>query len=258
MPAKKADPTDQLRRELARAADSTRLRSKKIEVGEWLTRYMLRAVGASWLATARAIYGSPLTAEDRIALRKVTRFEGMPRPNGYREALIVAGRRSGKSSTCAALAVYEAVENGAQHMAHLQPGQRGHIFIFSRTLRQSLEDFRYAKAIATTHFSDQVAEILESQNGGEIRFKSGIVISVMVASSSSLRGFTCVGATVDEAAFLNNGGDEESERDLEEILSSLRMAMLAPPNAPMRRLLVISSPGVRSGYIWEMGRTHAQ
>jgi hypothetical protein len=252
---KRGSRRGQLQRDLDRLRAGSGPRSR-LEIGAWLQKHLLRVAGACLIAVMRAIWGVRLDEADRAALAKVTRYAGPTRTEGYREALIVAGRRAGKSSGGGAGgAVYIAVEEGEEHMRYLSPGQRGHVIVVSRTQRQAIETLRYARAIVEAHFSDRVEEVLESQSGGEIRFTNGVVISVMTASASSLRGFTCIGAVIDEAGFLG-GADQEDDRALEEIISSLRMCMLAPAGAPPRRLLVISSPGVRAGYLYETGARH--
>lgn len=254
------DPAEALQRALHAAQAPRRAQesaSWPSEPGAFLKRFLLRAAGAVLIAVARAAYGVRLAREDQAALTQVCGFE-RPRPSGYAESLWIAGRRSGKSSGAAGLAVYEAVVNGPEHMRHLAAGQRGHVLVVSRTQRQAGETFRYARGIVEHHSELRTlvdGEILESQTGGEIRFKSGVCISVGVASASSLRGYTVLCAIVDEAAFLG-GTDEESERDLEEVLSVLRYGMLRPAGALIRRLFVITSAGVRDGFVYETARQY--
>lgn len=258
---RKNDPAKLLERELQRAQQPRRSREGGggvSEVGAWLRRYLLRAAGAVLIAVARAAYGVRLEPDDQVALARVCGGVEQPNPAGYETSLWLAGRRSGKSSGAAGLAVYEAVVRGDEHMRHLAPGQRGHVLVVSRTQKQAAETFRYARAIVERHpdlFALVDGDILESQTGGEIRFTNGVCIAVGVASSSSLRGYTVLACIIDEAAFLG-GTDEESERDLEEVLSVLRFSMLRPVGAPVRRMFVITSAGVRDGYVYETAKQH--
>lgn len=244
-----------LRRELVGAAP--RERGRHTEIGAWL-----RGIGFAsrlvFLTVARCIYGYRLDAAERPVLASVTRYpvDAQLNPAGFREAWIIAGRRSGKSSGAAALAVYECVVLGREHAAFLLPGQRGTFGIASRTIGQALETFRYARSLAETYFAGELIEALESQSGGTLRFKSGIDLKVAVGSASSLRGATYVGFIAEEAAVMTTD-DAEADRSLAEILSVVRFGMLAPAGAPVRRLLVITSPGTRDDIVFETGAKFA-
>lgn len=223
---------------------------------DFLVRYLPFELSAPWRVTFAFLFG--IVAAFTAALAEVARtifgVELQPREGGYVEALIVAGRRSGKSAVAACMAVYVAVVEGAEHMRFLAAGQRGYFVIISRTVKQSGEVFRYARAICERNpeISELVEEILESQWGAEIRFKSGVVIAIMTASKASVRGFTIIGAILDEFAWLNT--DEDSANADEEIAAAVRYGMLAPTGAPRRRLLTISSPAAKSGVVYETYR----
>jgi len=225
------------------------------EVGDWIKKSLSYVGIACFLAVVRAAYGVRLDPEGRAALAQVVRFTEEPCPSGYSEVLIVAGRRAGKSSGCAAIACYETAVMGPAHMAYLQPGQRGIFVICAPTVAQGLETFRYALGCLRTKFADQIEYVIENAGGGEVGLHNGTAIRVGVGHAPTLRGPTYIGGILEERAFFR--GQEDSNYSAEEIAAVLRMGMLAPEGAPVRRLWSITSPGARSGDVFEIGQAHA-
>src|SRR5262249_40378756 len=83
-----------------------------------------------------------------------------------------------------------------------------------------------------------------------IALKGGISIEIHTASFRTIRGYTVIGAVLDELAFWPT--DESANPDTE-ILNALRPAMATVPDA---LLLCISSPYARRGELWKAYRTH--
>jgi hypothetical protein len=71
----------------------------------------------------------------------------------------------------------------------------------------------------------------------------------MTMSKTSVRGFTILGAVLDECGWWATS-DESTEHD-EEVIAAIRGGMLAPIGAPHRRLFILSSPGTKRGYLWD-------
>lgn len=222
----------------------------------FLSRYLPFELSPAWRAFFAALYGLPLTDADREVLGSICGFT-QPKLGGYGEGEAITGRRGGKSANMAGIGVFEAVVAGADHMRALAPGQRGYVLICSRTQRQACEVFRYARAIVERN--PELAALLdgaplESQTGGELRFLNGVTLSVFPASKSSVRGFTILCAVADEWAWLSVDADSANQDS--EILSAIKFGMLAPAKAPRRRLLIISSPGAKSGVVYETWQRH--
>jgi hypothetical protein len=205
----------------------------------------------AWRGFLGALYGLPLDEAALAATQQVCGF-AKPAPGGYGEGLVVAGRRSGKSAVIACLSVYVCAVEGEEHMKYLQPGQRGYVVVISRTQRQALEVYRYARGIVERNKELAAlldGEPLESQHGGELRFRNGVVLTIMPASKASIRGYTVLAAVLDEFAWVST--EEEAANADEEIASAMRYAMLKPDGAPRRRLMTISSPAAKAGIVYD-------
>jgi hypothetical protein len=83
-----------------------------------------------------------------------------------------------------------------------------------------------------------------------IDLRNNISIEVHTASYRTVRGYTIVGAILDELAFWRS--DESAEPDIE-VVRALRPAMATVPGA---MLLGISSPYSRRGVLWNAYRQH--
>ena len=79
---------------------------------------------------------------------------------------------------------------------------------------------------------------------------TGISIEIHTASFRTVRGYTVVGAILDELAFFPTDDAAEPDR---EILAAIRPAMATIPNAMM---LCLSSPYARKGALYEAHKRH--
>ena len=234
------------------APDKPRTGAGLINVIDFCARFLPFALSLAWRVVIAVAWGIELTRDDEREMFATICGHGEPGRTGFGEVFVIAGRRSGKSAVIACIGCYIAVIEGPEHMKHLAPGQKGYIFIVSRSVRQALETFRYARNIITRNaeLADLLdGEPLESLDGGELRFKNGVVICVIAASKASTRGFTVVSAVFDELAWFSV--DEGSANSDGEILTAVKYAMLAPADAPRRRLIAISSPAAKSGVVYQ-------
>jgi len=219
----------------------------------WCRKYLAHEVTLAWRTYLAALYGLVLQPDEQECLRLICGFDA-PLPSGYSEGLVVAGRRAGKSETIALVALFECLVRGAEHAKFLAPGQRGYVVVVSRTQRQALQVYRYAREVAERNpeLRDLLdGKPLEQMTGGELRFKNGMSLSVLPASKSSVRGFTIVGAILDELAFVG-GKDEESAEQDSEIYSAIKYGMAPPVGAPKRRLISITSPAAKYGLVYDL------
>ncbi|AMY10127.1 Mu-like prophage FluMu protein gp28 [Luteitalea pratensis] len=91
-----------------------------------------------------------------------------------------------------------------------------------------------------------LAATIASETKDSILFTTGVRLEVHTGSFRSVRGFTCIGACVDELAFL--GSDDSANPD-HEILSALRPAMSTVPDA---MLVLLSSPHAKRGEVYRI------
>jgi hypothetical protein len=203
----------------------------------------LRPSSPAWRASIKALYGDPLDSEELEIFRRLSGRE--PHEGGYTEALFCGGRRSGKSEEMSRIAVFEAIHGG--HGAALAKGQLGIVAIIGAERAQALEIIRYASGLvnSTPALKKKLApggDLVES-----ITFKSGIVIKVLSANSTSVRSGTIVCAILEESAFLPWSG---ADTDVE-IVEALKPGLTPLIGAPPRRLIAISSAGPRIGWFFD-------
>jgi hypothetical protein len=215
------------------------------------SKYSAHPVPAPWRSVCAAMDGQGLEGEDLDAFETVAGHRS-PSTSGYSEVVAIAGRRAGKSEKGASRGVYVGIVEGDEHMRFLPSGTVGYFAVVSRTMRQSVQNFQSARAMVERHAELRAhldGDPLESLTGGTMKFKSGVAFTCMPMSKASIRGYTIVGAVVDEVGWWATS-DESPEAD-DEVISALRFGMLRPTGAPPRRLLVMSSPGPKEGYLWD-------
>ena len=95
-----------------------------------------------------------------------------------------------------------------------------------------------------------LARLIERRTADSIDLANDVTIEVHTASFRSVRGYTVVGAVLDEVAFWRS---EDSANPDREIVEALRPAMATVPGA---LLVAISSPYARRGVLWDAYRRH--
>lgn len=214
---------------------------------EWEDAIGLRPSTPAWRATVRAIYGSPLTDEETALLGRLSGGAGAPE-GGSTDFLGVVGRRGGKSSTIARVAVFEALYGG--HAVALEPGQVGTFAVVCPKREQAAELLRYVAGLAGL---PSVRPFVDGKpTTDSVLFKTAVAVSVMTADSTTSRGFTYVGLVADELGFWPDGDAAQSDQ---QILDAMLPGMLPIAGAPPRRFLAITSANLEEGVAWETYRT---
>jgi len=194
---------------------------------------------SAWRTILAAIFGLPLDAEQLAVFRELTgRQSSQLEP--VREAWIVAGRRAGKSRIAALVAVFLAVFR--DYSAVLAPGERGTVMVIAADRRQARTVFRYLVGIIEREPS--LKGLVGRRTQDALDLKNGVTIEIHVSSYRSVRGYTIVGAVLEELAFWR---DETSANPDVEVINALRPAMATVAGA---LLLAISSPYWRRGALW--------
>jgi len=170
-------------------------------------------------------------------------------PFEYREAMLVCGRRSGKTSKVASnVVIYEA--NFRQHA--LGKGEEGDAFIISQSKKQAKKAFKY------TLNRQEGSPVLKANIIGEVRsggttpeydLKNDITVGVWPCSFRSTRGPSGICAVCDEVAFWRD--DDTGANPAAEVISALRPSMATFPHA---KLIQITSPYAKAGMVWDVFR----
>jgi hypothetical protein len=193
-----------------------------------------------WRSILLAAMGEALKADEIETFRRLT--GGREPPNKRVDELwAVVGRRGGKSSAIAALAVYIA----AMCKHKLSRGERGIVLCIAPDQRQARVVLGYCVGVLES--TPLLSKFIARCNADSVELTNGHVIEVRSASFRRLRGITCLATICDEAAFWHS---EDSTNPDSEILGAVRPT-LATTGGP---LIVISSPYARRGEMWETYR----
>lgn len=195
-----------------------------------------------WLVALRCLYGLPLKEEHADLIRECTGREPEELPqDGFRSALFLTGRRSGKSRTAAVVAGFESLFGG--HERKLAPGEVGLVAVVSPTQRQSGICWGYLRALFDSSPILRAEVVDETPSAKLLTLRNGLQVAVIAGDPKRVRGFTLCAAIVDEAAFF--GLDPESSvRSDVELIRSIRPSLATTGG----RLIAISSPYAKKGY----------
>jgi hypothetical protein len=199
-----------------------------------------------WRTVLRATFGLPLDAAQRKLFADCT-GRVTPPDHPARELWCVVGRRGGKSRVAALIATYlAAFKDYSSVLAH---GEQGVVMLIASDRNQARVLFGYVSAL----FSTPMLEPLVVKRWTDALFlQGGVSIEVATASFRSTRGFTVLGAVLDEVAYWR-GTDETSANEDAEVLAALRPAMATVPGA---LLVGISSPYAKRGVLWSAYDKH--
>ena len=195
---------------------------------------------ASWGVFFKVLAGrTDLSIEEMALFTEATGLYALPQER-LREVFLCCGRRSGKSTACALLAVAYGLWGDWQR--HLQGGEQPQIFIVSPTMEQGKIILRY---IASILGMKQFKHLVKSMGKESVELKNGTVITIKPASWRSSRGWSCGLIIMEELAFFRF--EAESANVDVEIYAALK-----PATANIKNSLIcgISTPFVRQGLLW--------
>lgn len=200
-----------------------------------------------WLTFFKALVGSKeLTAGERKLLHDCTGLRRSPRKK-IKEAFIIAGRRSGKSTISALLSVFFGVWGEWQD--YVARGERPKIFVIATNLRQAEIVLNYVKGILD--LTPFLRGMVRRELADSVELVNGVEIVVKPASWRSTRGYTTGLIIMEEMSFWRFE-HESALRDKEVYVS------LKPGTTTIKNSLVlgISSPFSRHGLLFEKYRKH--
>ncbi|MDX9863122.1 MAG: hypothetical protein RBS99_19615 [Rhodospirillales bacterium] len=175
----------------------------------------------AWRVCLKAVYGRPITtASERKLVEECTgRSVDELDPAGYDEALLLCGRRSGKSRIAGFIAGYESTLSGRE--ATLDPGELGLVTVVSPTKLQSRIVHRYIEASLSSPMLQR--EVLPGDREG-FELRSGVRVQILAGNFATVRGFSQLCVVVDEICFF--GVEEESKiRSDTELIRAVRPAL---------------------------------
>lgn len=199
----------------------------------------------SWRAFLAALFGLPMTDDERAIFTACTAREHPPTGTA-KEAWLIIGRRGGKSFQMALVAVFLAAFRDYQR--YLQPGERATILVIAADRKQARVIMRYVNGLLNG--VPALKKRIEREAQEAVDLTGSTTIEVATANFRTVRGYTLAAALCDEIAFWRS--DDSASPD-KEILDALRPAMLTIPNA---MLLCASSPYARRGVLWDARQKH--
>jgi hypothetical protein len=197
----------------------------------------------AWRVILMALVGEELTREERRIWRELT---GRTREPGamVEEALLLCGRRSGKTKSAAVLASWIAGLN--DHADTLPAGERGLLPFLAVDQRQA--GIAHAYAVAIFENSPLLRSLIVGRTSDSLSLSTRVDLELRPASFRSVRGSTCVAALLDEAAFLAvEGASPDSE-----VLAALRPT-LSTTHGPA---IIATSPYAKRGEVWRLFQRH--
>jgi phage terminase large subunit-like protein len=167
-----------------------------------------------------ASQGEPLTKSERAHW---TRLTGRDQETDDRaeELHVIAGRRSGKSSGIAALAVYLGAL--CDYSDRLSPGERGVVLIIAENQKQATVLLNYIAGAFEA--SSVLKQLVENRTKTTLSLNNGIDVEVRAADFRGLRGLTLIVGIIDEIAFLRDDSGNSSNPDTE-IVDAIRPGLV--------------------------------
>jgi hypothetical protein len=201
--------------------------------------------GDAWRAFLAALFGLPIPADQLATFRACTGRQEPPTAPA-REAWVPVGRRGGKSRMAALVAIYQAAFR--DYRGVLAPGEVGTLPVVAADRRQARAVFGYITGMLDA--CPMLAQLVVHRTAESIELSTRCRIEIHTASWRALRGYTVVGAVLDEVAFWRS--DDSANPDTE-IVNALRPATATIPGA---MIVGISSPYARRGVLWDAYRRH--
>jgi hypothetical protein len=199
-----------------------------------------------WRAFLAALFGLPMD-DDALALYRHHTGRQTAPVAAFREAVLICGRRGGKSRILALIAVYLACFR--DYAPHLAPGEIATIPIVAADRKQARTIFRYVLGLLNN--VPALARLKGDQTAESVEVGSNVLIEIHTASYRGVRGYTLAAMLIDEVAFLRS--EETSANPDQEILAAARPGLSSIPGA---MLLIASSPYAKRGALYAAFREH--
>jgi hypothetical protein len=191
-----------------------------------------------------ASQGEELTDSELSHFKRLTDRETPPSAR-VKEAHIYAGRRAGKSSGCASIAVYASAL--CDYSDRLSPGERGVVLLIAENQRQAKVLLNYIAGAFDA--SAPLKRLITNRTQTSLSLSNGIDIEVRSADFRALRGLTLVAVIADEICFWRS--DLSSNPD-QEIIDAIRPGLITTRG----QLFTIGSPYAKTGFGYRTYRRH--
>lgn len=203
----------------------------------------------TWRAVLSGAFALPMDA-DRLATFKSVAGDREPPSERVRELWCIAGRRSAKTHTAAAIAVYLATVGAAIERLtdKLSAGERGVIALLATDRSQAKVALNYIHGLFDA--SPALRGMIEKRAAESIDLNNRISVEVSTSNYRAIRGRTLLAVLLDEVAFFRDS--ETSAANDKEIYRAA-----VPGLATTGGMLIgISSPWAKRGLLYDKFRKH--
>lgn len=196
----------------------------------------------NWMVALRVLYGLPVNPKHRDLIKRCTGRDITKLPKrGFKTALFLTGRRSGKSRIASVIGAFEAALSGREKF--LAAGEFGMVPILAPTAKQGRVIKSYIRSIFAQTPLLQNEIIKESAEGFRLRNK--VQIEILVGDWKTVRGYSCLAVLCDEICFFGLDAESKIKSDTE-----LVRAVQPSLSTTKGRLICISSPYARRGWAY--------
>jgi len=201
----------------------------------------------AWMTFFKALTGSQVRSKADLQLIRECTGLASPPLSPAREAFLICGRRSGKSTISALLAVFYSIWGGWEK--YLSLGERCKVFVIATNMDQANVIIGKVKALLdlNSFMRAQVERMLKYS----VELKSGIDIEIKPASWRTVRGFSVGLLIMEELAFFRF--ESESVLRDKEIYTAIKPGMTTIKNS---LTIGISTPFARQGLLYEKHSQH--
>ena len=201
---------------------------------------------AGWKTFLRALFAEAPGPDDLEVYRARTGRTAWP-TEPFTEAVMIVGRRGGKSRILALIAVYLAAFR--DYAPYLAPGEVATIGVLAVDKGQARAIFRFVLGLLKA--VPMLEPLIVKRDTETIELSNRVHIEIATASFRSTRGYTYAAILCDEVAFWRS--DETSLNPDVEILRALRPGLATIPGS---MLLIASSPYSQRGELYNAYRRH--
>jgi len=202
----------------------------------------------AWRVFLKALYGIPFEGEEESLLFQLGTLRETPSAGAYHEAYAIVGRRGGKSRISSLIAAYEAVLG--RWNERVAAGERAWVFVIATDKSQAGIILNYTRAFL--HLFDDPKDprknLIEREATDEVHLRNGVSVAVKPCTFRASRGYSTCCVIADEIAFWR---DENSANPAAEIITSILPGLI-----PGAKLIGISTPYGRMGYLYDVHREH--
>lgn len=174
-----------------------------------------------WQTLLRVIYGLDIRKKSALELIKLCTGRNPDKlsPNGYNTALLLVGRRGGKSKVAGLIAAFEAALSNREDV--LSAGELGLVSVISPTRFQSQIVKSYIRACFDSPLlSEEITQ--EDREGFEL--SNGIRVQILTGDYKAVRGFSQLAVVIEEINFFCIS-EESKVRNATSLVNSIRPSL---------------------------------